>query len=283
MKEIYTIKEARNWLKPYHKKKLKVGFLPTMGALHEGHLRLLAQAKAESDVTVCSVFVNPTQFNNPEDLEKYPRNLPQDLRALKNSGCDMAFCPSSEEIYPGGRAEIPEVDLGMLDKVLEGKFRPGHFKGVVTVLKKLFDVIGPTTVYFGKKDYQQLMIVTKMAEQLFPGLKVNGCETVREDDGLAMSSRNLRLTIGERQVARKIFEVLCKVREKGTRQPVWELREWAIKKLQEDSRFRAEYFEIVDRDTLMPLDNWGQTRNAVALTAVYLGDVRLIDNVELFL
>ena len=149
-------------------------------------------------------------------------------------------------------------------------------------MKKLFDIVTPANAYFGKKDFQQLRIITRMTEAL--GLPVNiiPCETVREHDGLAMSSRNLRLTIGERQVARRIFEVLCKVREKGSKTPVWELREWAIKKINEDSRFRVEYFEIADSDTLMPVESWGQKPQLVALTAVFLGDVRLIDNVELF-
>ncbi len=283
MKEISTIKEAKQWLKPYQKKNLKIGFVPTMGALHEGHLRLIRQSENENDITVCSIFVNPIQFNNPDDLAKYPRNISLDARLLTGNGCDMLFCPGLEEMYPEGKTENVDLEFGLLDKVMEGKFRPGHFKGVVIVVKKLLDIINPTNAYFGKKDFQQLMVITRMKKEL--GLKANiiDCETVREDDGLAMSSRNLRLTIGERQVARRIFEVLCKVREKGTKTPVWELREWAIKKIQEDSRFRVEYFEIADRETLVPLENWGQASQAVALTAVFLGDVRLIDNVELFL
>jgi pantoate--beta-alanine ligase len=283
MKEISTIKEAKQWLKPYQKKNLKIGFVPTMGALHEGHLRLIRQSENENDITVCSVFVNPIQFNNPDDLAKYPRNISLDARLLMSNGCDMMFCPAIEEMYPDVKTENIDLEFGLLDKVMEGKFRPGHFKGVVIVVKKLLDIINPTSAYFGKKDFQQLMVITRMKKEL--GLKTDiiACETVREDDGLAMSSRNLRLTIGERQVARRIFEVLCKVREKGTKTPVWELREWAIKKIQEDSRFRVEYFEIADRETLVPLENWGQASQAVALTAVFLGDVRLIDNVELFL
>ena len=226
--------------------------------------------------------MNPIQFNNQDDLAKYPRNLVLDARLLRNNGCDMLFSPEVEEMYPDGKTGNHDIEFGMLDKVMEGKFRPGHCKGVVIVVRKLFGIISPSNAYFGKKDYQQLMVITRMKEIL--GLPVNiiGCETVREDDGLAMSSRNLRMTIGERQVARRIFEVLCKVREKGSKTPVWELRDWAIKKIQEDSRFRVEYFEIADRETLMPVENWGQKTQAVALTAVYLGDVRLIDNVELF-
>ena len=282
MKEITTIKEVKQWLKPYLKKNLRIGFVPTMGALHEGHLRLVRQSTAENDITVCSVFVNPIQFNNQEDLSKYPRNLSQDVNLLRKSGCDMMFCPGLEEMYPGGRIDNVELEFGLLDKIMEGKFRPGHFRGVVIVVNKLFNIISPTNAYFGKKDYQQLMVINRMKEALGLAVNIIACETVRENDGLAMSSRNLRLTIGERQVARKIFEVLYKVREKGTKTPVWELREWAIKKIQEDSRFRVEYFEIADRETLMPIESWGQKTQAIALAAVYLGDVRLIDNVELF-
>lgn len=282
MEEISTIKEAKKWLKPFIKKNLKIGFVPTMGALHEGHLMLIRKSKSENDVTVCSIFVNPIQFTNPDDLAKYPRNVAQDAAMLKKNGCDMVFCPGVDEMYPGGNTGTINVDFGMLDKVLEGKFRPGHFKGVAIIVKKLFDIITPSNAYFGKKDYQQLMVINRMKEALGLKVKIVSCETVREPDGLAMSSRNLRLTIGERQVARKIFEVLCKIREKGSKTPVWELREWAIKKIQEDSRFRVEYFEIADSETLMPVENWGQKPRLVALTAVYLGDVRLIDNVELF-
>jgi len=282
MKEISTIKEAKLWLKPALKKKLKIGFVPTMGALHEGHLRLIRQSEVENDLTVCSIFVNPIQFNNPDDLAKYPRNVSRDARLLSSNGCDMLFCPGEEEMYPNGGTENIEIEFGMLDKVMEGMFRPGHFKGVVIVVKKLFDIISPTNAYFGKKDYQQLMVITRMKEALQLPVNVIACETVREDDGLAMSSRNLRLTIGERHIARRIFETLCKVKEKGTKTPVRELRGWAVKKIQEDSRFRVEYFEIADRETLMPIEIWGQASQAVALTAVYLGDVRLIDNVELF-
>ncbi len=282
MKEISTIKEARLWLKPALKKNLKIGFVPTMGALHEGHLRLIRQSEVENDLTVCSIFVNPIQFNNPDDLAKYPRNVSQDARLLSVNGCDMLFCPGEEQMYPNGRTENIEIEFGMLDKVMEGMYRPGHFKGVVIVVKKLFDIISPTNAYFGKKDYQQLMVITRMKEALQLPVNVIACETVREDDGLAMSSRNLQLTIGERHIARRIFETLCKVKEKGTKTPVRELRGWAVKKIQEDSRFRVEYFEIADRETLMPIEIWGQASQAVALTAVYLGDVRLIDNVELF-
>jgi len=282
MKEVTTIREAKQWLKPYISKNARIGFIPTMGALHEGHLTLIRQSMAENDVTACSIFVNPIQFNASEDLAKYPRNLAQDIRMLNQNDCDLLFCPDTEEMFPGGKTGNLEIDFGMLDKVMEGKFRPGHFRGVVLAVKKLFEIIQPARAYFGKKDFQQLVIVKQLAEKLKLPVEIVACETVREPDGLAMSSRNLRLTIGERQVARKVFEVLCKIREKGSKTPVWELKEWAVKKIQEDPQFRVEYFEIADTETLMPLENWSQKNKAIALTAVFLGDVRLIDNVELF-
>jgi len=283
MKEVTTIKEAKQWLKPYISKNARIGFVPTMGALHDGHMTLIRQAKAENNITVCSIFVNPIQFNISEDLEKYPRNLTQDIRLLSQNNCDLLFCPSVEEMYPGGKTGNLEIDFGMLDKVMEGKFRPGHFRGVILAVKKLFEIIQPSRAYFGKKDFQQLVIIKQLVDKLHLRIEIIPCETVREPDGLAMSSRNLRLTIGERQIARKVFEVLCKIREKGSKTPVWELKEWAMKKIQEDPQFRVEYFEIADTETLMPLENWNLKNRAIALTAVFLGDVRLIDNVELFL
>jgi len=277
-----TIKEVRKELRLMRKKGFSVGFVPTMGALHEGHLSLIRQSNAENDITVCSIFVNPIQFNNPSDLENYPRMAGQDIKLLEKEGCHLAFIPDAREIYPDNEKQEVIPDFGLLDKVMEGKFRPGHFRGVAIVVKKLFGIVEPDRAYFGKKDYQQLAIIKKLTELLNLPLSIVSCETVREPDGLAMSSRNLRLTIGERGIAPHIYEVLCKSKQKVGKIPVWELKEWATKKIQEKSEFKVEYFEIADRDTLMPLDNWDLKDQAVALTAVYLGDIRLIDNIELF-
>jgi pantoate--beta-alanine ligase len=194
----------------------------------------------------------------------------------------MVFAPEAAEMYPGGEPVGMGLEFGLLDKVMEGKFRPGHFKGVAIVVQKLFDIVQPTRAYFGKKDFQQLAIIKFMVEALALPVTIIPCETIRENDGLAMSSRNIRLTIAERSIAPKIYSTLVKVKEKAGKMPVRELKAWAIKKLEENPGFRVEYFDIGDKESLMPIENWNHKDRAVAFTAVFLGDVRLIDNVELF-
>lgn len=282
MKQFSTIKEMKDWRNRQMKKGNSVGFVPTMGALHEGHLSLIKRSKCENDVTVCSIFVNPIQFNNREDLAKYPRNLLQDAKLLEKSGCDVIFAPSDQEMYPDTGSPGLNIEFGMLDKVMEGKFRPGHFKGVAIVVKKLFDIVEPARAYFGKKDFQQLAIITFMAHMMKLPVQIIPCDIIREPDGLAMSSRNMRLTIAERNLAPRIYQVLSKVKEKTGKLPVWELKEWAIKKIQENPEMRVEYFEIGERENLMPLEDWNRKERAIAFVAVFLGDVRLIDNIELF-
>ena len=282
MKQYTTIAETSNYLKNQREKGLTIGFVPTMGALHDGHLALVKQSQRDNDITVCSIFVNPIQFNNPDDLAKYPRTMGRDLKLLETSGCDVVFSPDAREMYPEGETITLDIEFGMLDKVMEGKFRPGHFNGVAIVVKKLFDVVQPTRAYFGKKDFQQLAIIKRMVDLLKLPVIIIPCETVREPDGLAMSSRNIRLTIAERNLAPKIHQVLLKVKEKAGKLPVRELREWAIKKIHENSEFRIEYFEIGDTGSMMPVENWANRDRAVAFIAVFLGDVRLIDNIELF-
>jgi len=282
MEKFTRITEITDFLKRQREHGLKVGFVPTMGALHEGHLTLVKRSKLENDLAVCSIFVNPIQFNNKEDLIKYPRNLAWDSKLLEESGCDLIFAPEIIEMYPEGDSFTLNVEFGMLDKVMEGKFRPGHFNGVAIVVKKLFDIVQPTRSYFGKKDFQQLAIIQHMVNVLQLPVKVVPCETIRESDGLAMSSRNIRLTIAERNLAPNIYLVLSKVKEKVGKLPVNELKEWAIKKIQEINGFRVEYFEIGDKESLMPIESWKHKDRAVAFVAVFLGDVRLIDNIELF-
>lgn len=282
MKQFSTVRDTREYLESKQFSGQTIGFVPTMGALHEGHLTLIRQSKAENDLTVCSIFVNPIQFNNPDDLDKYPRTLASDVKLLTAEGCDVLFSPDAAEMYPEGEPALIDLELGMLDKLMEGRFRPGHFRGVAIVVKKLFDIVGPTRAYFGKKDFQQLAVIRHMVNTLNLPYEIVPCETVRESDGLAMSSRNMRLTIAERGIAPSIFQVLRKVRDKTGKVPVRELKEWAVKKIQEQPAMRVEYFEIADRETLMPLESWDHRIKAVALTAVYLGDVRLIDNIELF-
>ena len=281
MKTCSLISEMVKAMRKEHKAGRSIGFVPTMGALHDGHLSLIQESRKANDITVCSIFVNPIQFNNKKDLEKYPRNLNEDLRLLQSAGCDYVFIPENEEIYPEGTPNL-EINFGTLDKVLEGKFRPGHFKGVAIIVKILFEIITPDNAYFGKKDYQQLLIIRRLVSMLQIPLQIHACPTFREPDGLAMSSRNLQLTIGERKMAPLIYQTLCKVKEKAGHLPVKELRRWAIKKISSNPAFNVEYFEIVDKNDLHILENWKEKENALACTAVFLGDVRLIDNLELF-
>ena len=282
MKQFKRIAEIASYLKGKRDSGLTSGFVPTMGALHEGHLTLIRRSKRENDLTVCSIFVNPAQFNNAEDLIKYPRTLVRDLEMLEEEGCEVVFVPEIPEMYPEGENYPLDVEFGELDKVMEGKFRPGHFNGVAIVVKKLFGIVEPTRAYFGKKDFQQLAIIQHMVKTLNLPVEIVPCETVREPDGLAMSSRNTRLTGSERSLAPLIHQVLLKVRENAGKQPVHELKDWAIKKIQEDPAFRVEYFDIGDKNSLMPIETWYGKDRAVAFIAVFLGDVRLIDNIELF-
>jgi pantoate--beta-alanine ligase len=281
MKAYSLVSEMVKAMNKEHKAGHSIGFVPTMGALHEGHLSLVEESRKANDITVCSIFVNPIQFNNKKDLEKYPRNLKEDLDLLQSAGCDYVFTPGEKEIYPDGSPEL-EMNFGTLDKVLEGKFRPGHFKGVAIIVKKLFEIITPDHAYFGKKDYQQLLVIRHLVSTLRLLVKIHACPTFREPDGLAMSSRNLRLTIGEREMASMIYKTLCKVKQKAGHIPVKELRQWAIKKINSNPAFSVEYFEIVDKYDLHILESWKEKENALACTAVFLGDVRLIDNMELF-
>jgi pantoate--beta-alanine ligase len=282
MKIFNTIKETKGFLDKQRGSGATIGFVPTMGALHKGHLRLIKQSCTENDLTVCSIFVNPIQFNNKEDLEKYPRTLTNDSKLLEAAGCDVIFAPTTEEMYPKGKTVSIDIDFGTLDQVMEGKFRPGHFKGVAIVVKKLFDIVNPTRAYFGKKDFQQLTIINHLVKRLSIPVEIVACETVREPDGLAMSSRNMRLSIAERSIAPRIYEVLCKVKDRLDKYPVNEVTEWAIKTIEETPELKVEYFELCNKETLLPLDTWNNNEKAVVCAAVYLGGVRLIDNIELF-
>jgi pantoate--beta-alanine ligase len=281
MKTCSLISEMVKAMQKERKAGKTIGFIPTMGALHEGHLSLVEESRKANDITVCSIFVNPFQFNNKQDLEKYPRNLNIDRRLLQTAGCDYVFIPEDNEIYPDGMPSL-DINFGTLDKVLEGKFRPGHFKGVAIIVKKLFEIISPDNAYFGKKDYQQLLVIRHLVSVFQLPVKIHACPTFREADGLAMSSRNLRLTIGEREMAPMIYQTLCNAKEKAGHLPVKDLRKWAIKKINSNPTFKVEYFEIVDKNDLHILESWKEKENALACTAVFLGDVRLIDNIELF-
>ncbi len=275
-----TIRETQDYISEIKAQGKTVGFVPTMGALHDGHLSLLRRANLENDLSATSIFVNPIQFNNPEDLAKYPRTIEEDARMLAEIACDILFNPETNEMYPD--PVLDKYNFGHLDKVLEGKYRPGHFNGVAVVVKKLFDIVMPDRAYFGMKDFQQLRIIQTMVEALELPVEIVPCPTIREKDGLAMSSRNVRLSAHERSIAPVIYRVLEDVKEKAGKIPVKEAEARARHQLNKYEEIQVEYFEIVDAKTLLPINNWNDTASAVACTAAYLGRVRLIDNIVLF-
>lgn len=255
------------------------GFVPTMGALHEGHLDLVRRAGRDNGQTSCSIFVNPIQFNHAEDLEKYPRTLENDLEMLAGAGCDLVFVPSVEEMYPGPVSE--KYDFGELERVMEGKYRPGHFNGVAVVVKKLFGIMEPGRAYFGEKDFQQLRIIQELVRRDAIPVEIVPCTTVREPDGLAMSSRNRRLSPEERAIAPLIHLVLSEVKKQAGHTPVQEIKDWAVSQLS-GSGFVVDYFEIAESQSLRPVTEWVSGTAVRAFTACFLGKVRLIDNMELF-
>lgn len=257
----------------------RVGFVPTMGALHEGHASLVRASLQQCDVTVCSIFVNPTQFNDPEDLKNYPRTQESDLEILAGLGCDIAFVPEVEDIYPSGEDTALNIDFGHLARGMEGKFRPGHFEGVAQVIKRFCDIILPEDMFLGQKDYQQVAVVRHLVEMLELPVNIIACSTVREPDGLAMSSRNGRLTAEMRKEASVIYRTLKRAKamfEEGA--PLPKINTMA-EELFKASPIALEYFEIVDGDTLERIEERGDTENVVACVAAWAGEVRLIDNV----
>ncbi len=257
-----------------------IGFVPTMGALHAGHIALIKQARSENNLVVCSVFVNPVQFNKAEDLKAYPRTLDSDLAQLEQSGCDAVFCPEVKEIYPEPETRV--YDFGHLDKVMEGRFREGHFNGVAIVVNKLLNIVEPHRAYFGEKDFQQLQVVRALARMEGHDVEIVSCPTVRESDGLALSSRNVRLTEAQRKEAPKIYQALQMARDLYPDHGVHFIKENVTAHINRSSELTVEYFEIVWADNLLPVDTPEAGRTAVACIAVYAGPVRLIDNLTLY-
>ena len=255
-----------------------IGLVPTMGALHQGHASLVENANAENDIVVVTIFVNPTQFNDPSDLDHYPRTLDQDLELLRQLEADLVFVPSVKEMYQEEDMHI--FDLGGLEKVMEGKHRKGHFNGVAQIVSKLFLLIRPHRAYFGQKDFQQLVIIRRLVEILELNLTIVPCPIIREKDGLAMSSRNTRLSKEERKLAPKIYETLVQAREKMENLTPSQLKEWVALQFKKQSELNLEYFEIVEDKGLMSVDEWDTSVNKVACLAVHLGEVRLIDNLN---
>jgi pantoate--beta-alanine ligase len=256
-----------------------IGFVPTMGALHDGHKALVVQSVAENDVCIVSIFVNPTQFNNPTDLEKYPRNLKKDAEMLERAGCKLIFAPEPTEIYDNNELNSRfTFDFSGLDTVMEGKFRPGHFNGVVQIVSKLFQLVQPDKAYFGEKDFQQLAIIHHMVKTMNFSLKIVDCPIIREPSGLAMSSRNERLTVAQRKKAVEISKVLFESRNFATQLSPIELTGWVIEKINAVEGLTVEYYEIVNSSTLQTLNSWSEP--AVGCIAVFCGEVRLIDNIR---
>lgn len=271
--------DLQQWLDQQRTEGADIGFIPTMGALHNGHLELVHTAARYGDVPVVSIFVNPTQFNDPKDLEKYPRLPGQDLMLLQRTKCAAVWMPPVEEVYPPGLDLTITLDFGALDEVMEGQFRPGHFEGMATVVKRLVDVVQPKRLYMGQKDFQQLSIVRNMLMQLQSPVVLRGCPTVREDDGLAMSSRNMRLSPEMRQIAPVIYKTLTAAKARlSDGAPAADIQNWAMQELA-DAGLRPEYFEIVDGITLLPVSDYAATDLIVACTAAWANNVRLIDNV----
>ena len=278
MKVIHTIKDLQAELSVLKAQGKKVGLVPTMGALHAGHASLVKRSVNENEVTAVSVFVNPTQFNDKNDLVKYPRTLDADCKLLEACGATYAFAPSVEEMYP--EPDTRQFSYAPLDTVMEGAFRPGHFNGVCQIVSKLFEAVKPHRAYFGEKDFQQLAIIREMVRQMQFDLEIVGCPIVREEDGLALSSRNARLSAEERENALKISQTLFKSRTFAATHTVSETLKFVEDAIAAVPGLRLEYFEIVDGNTLQKVDNWNQTSYVVGCITVFCGDVRLIDNIK---
>lgn len=276
------IKEAlalSNLLKKHRSGLQHIGFVPTMGALHAGHISLIRESKQDNELTVCSIFVNPTQFNNPSDFEKYPITIESDIDKLEAAGCDILFLPTVLEIYPPGKPTL-HYELGYLETVLEGHYRPGHFQGVCMVVDRLLSIVEPTVLYLGQKDYQQCMVISKLVELKNFDTKIRISETIRETDGLAMSSRNVRLNEQDRKQALKIYAAMNMIKNEIVPGKLQALKEKASRFLTEHG-FKVDYVDIADAKNLALLETWDGHQQVVVLVAAYLHEVRLIDNLLL--
>lgn len=290
-----SVSQVKNYLSQFRDQNKIIGFVPTMGALHKGHISLVDVAKSQCDIIVCSIFVNPTQFNDLTDLEKYPRTIKTDCQLLEKSGCSMVFIPEVSEIYSQEELELKKrkiedkswaegknIDFGLLGMVMEGKQRPGHFNGVAQVVSKLFKIINPHKAYFGQKDFQQLAIIRSKVLQMALPVEIIACPIIREENGLAMSSRNERLSEEERSKASLISKTLFKVKELKNSKTIAELKTFAESQIGTEPLMQLEYFEISDSQTLQPITNFDNVASAVACIALKVGEVRLIDNVVLY-
>lgn len=279
MKVIRTVEELKSVVGALKAEGKSVGLVPTMGALHDGHVSLMEKARGDNDVVVVSVFVNPTQFNNPDDLRTYPRTEEADCARMRDAGVDIAFIPSVEEIYPEPDNRV--FDLGKVAEVMEGAMRPGHFNGVAQIVSKLFRMVEPTRAYFGEKDFQQIAVIRRMVEiEGFKNLEVVDCPIKREADGLALSSRNVRLTPHQREIAPNIHRIMVESLDKARDCSVEEVKRSVIDAVNAYPEMDVEYYEIVNAADMQPITDWSQATQAVGCITVYLGDVRLIDNIK---
>jgi len=280
MKIFSKISDTTSYIRQQKEDGKTIGFVPTMGALHDGHLALMKRAKQENNMLVVSIFVNPIQFNNKSDLENYPRVLDKDIKLLEEIDTDILFAPTAGEMYP---EEVKkQYDFGALGNVMEGANRPGHFNGVAIVVSKLFNITIPHRAYFGEKDFQQLAIINKLVKIENIDVDIIPCEIVRENDGLAMSSRNARLTTSQREAAPFIYKVLQNAVKYAGEKSVNELKKWVETQFKDKDEFRLEYFEISDSVDLQPITNWNEAETAMGFIVVNMGNIRLIDNIRLF-
>ncbi len=278
LKLINTIAALKTLLEPLKTAQKRIALVPTMGALHKGHVSLIELAKQQADIVVCSIFVNPTQFTDPKDLEKYPRPLEHDIKMLEDAGCNVVFMPSVKEMYPV--KENWHIDLGNAEFLLEGEFRKGHYQGVTQIVKKLFDAVNPDLAFFGQKDFQQVLMIENMVRYFKLPVQIITCPIIREEDGLAMSSRNIHLSAEDRQHALVLSKALYYVKEHFAAEPVAELLAVAKKMIDSTPGVVLDYFTIANGETLLP-ESDKQVKNLVALVAAKVGETRLIDNVLL--
>lgn len=274
---IRTVRELQAAMQQHRDQGQSIGLVPTMGALHQGHLSLMNRARQDNEIVVASVFVNPTQFNNPDDLRTYPRTEEADCQAMESVGVDYAFIPTVEEIYPEPDTRV--FELGPVAEVMEGAMRPGHFNGVAQIVSKLFAWTLPTRAYFGEKDYQQIAVIRKMAQLEGFEFEIVACPILRHEDGLAMSSRNVRLTPEQRGIAPMIRKVLLESLELKDAKTVSEVKQFVKEKIDSVKGLTTEYYEIVDSKTMQPIAEWADAETAVGCVTVYCGEVRLIDNI----
>lgn len=278
---IKSVSELTEYVEKGKRTGVKSGLVPTMGALHEGHLSLVRRSKADNDITIVSLFVNPIQFNNPDDLQSYPRQEEEDYKLLAREGVDVVFAPTEKDIYPEGIEGAREkvYDLGTASEVMEGKYRPGHFQGVANVVSRLFRLCRPTRAYFGMKDFQQIVVIRNMIQSEGIDVEIVACPIKRGDDGLALSSRNQLLTESQRKAAPEIYSTLLESVDYSATHTVAETQKFVVDNLNNVPGFKVEYFEIVDGETLLPVETWEESEYVVGCITVYVGKIRLIDNI----